>query len=273
MATFRLKSTSDAPDDSVVKDADEVWMKEDEERKALLEELCMQMFDKFISLSFGTTSSNYVHSTDDGVSSYAIQLLRMGCLYLEFADAIREGDGERVVRCWRYFLPIFRAARCTNYACESFHLLYQHLYALSPRLSNQLMWSRFINVHGLPGRNIPLDLHMEHLNRLAKDAIKNLKSNTTVTAVSRVGHCIGTLSPLLDQFDRENFVVSGSSKYRKPCATKDIAIAVEELVNRQAFSVQEGRRHRHYPKGKDLLRSIPQEELQEWMMQRLQYYV
>ena len=273
MATFQLKSTSDTPYNTVLKDADQVWMKGKEERKAILEELCIQVFDKFISLSFGTKSHNYVHSVGDGVSSYSIQLLRIGCLYMEFADAIREGDGERVIRCWRYFMPVFRAAQCTNYACESFNLLYQHLYVLSPRLSNQLMWSRFVNVHGRPGRNIPLDLHMEHLNRLAKDAIKNLGSNKTVGAVARIGRCIGTLSHVLDQFDREFLLDSGSSKYKKPSATKDIAIAVEELVSSKAFSIQEGRRHQHYPKGKDLLESIPREELLDWMMQRLKQYV
>ena len=273
MATFQLKSTSDTPSDSVLKDADQVWMKGKEERKAILEELCMQVFDKFISLSFGTTSSNYIHSAGDGVSSYSIQLLRIGCLYMEFADAIREGDGERVIRCWRYFMPVFRAANCINYACESFNLLYQHSYALSPRLSSQLMWSRFINVHGRPGRNIPLDLHIEHLNRLAKDAIQNLGSNKTVGGVARVGRCIGTLSHILDKCDRDILLDSGSSKYRKPHATKDIAIVVEELVSSQAFSIQEGRRHKHYPRGKDLLESIPRKKLLDWMMQRLKQYV
>ena len=165
------------------------------------------------------------------------------------------------------------SAQCTNYACESFNLLYQHLYALSPRLSNQLMWSRFVNVHGQPGRNIPVDLHMEHLNRLAKDAIKNLGSNKTVGAVARVGQCIGTLSHVLNQFDREILLDSMSIQYEKPRATNDITIAVEELVSSQAFSIQGGRRHRHYPKGKDLLESIPREELLDWMMHRLKQYV
>ena len=114
---------------------------------------------------------------------------------------------------------------------------------------------------------------MEHLNRLAKDAIKNLGSNKTVGAVARVGRCIGTLSHVWDQFDHENLIDSGSSKYKKPRATKDITIAVEELVNMQAFYVQEGRRHQHYPKGKDLLESIPRKDLLEWMMQRLKLYV
>ena len=135
-------------------------------------------------------------------------------------------------------MPVFRAAQCTNYACESFNLLYLHLYALSPRLSNQLMWSRFVNVHGRPGRNIPVDLHMEHLNHLAKDAIKNLGSNKTVGTVARVGRCIGTLSHVLNQFDREILLDSMSIQYEKPHATNDITIAVEELVSSQALSIQ-----------------------------------
>ena len=43
------------------------------------------------------------------VCEYSVQLLRMCCLYMEFADAIREGDGGRVLRCWKYMLPIFLA--------------------------------------------------------------------------------------------------------------------------------------------------------------------
>jgi hypothetical protein len=31
----------------------------------------------------------------------------------------------------------------------------------------------FINVYGHPGKSIPADLHMEHLNRLVKEAIRN----------------------------------------------------------------------------------------------------
>ena len=44
---------------------------------------------------------------DDGVCEYSVQLLRMCCLYMEFADAIREGDGGRVCgagnTCCQYF--------------------------------------------------------------------------------------------------------------------------------------------------------------------------
>ena len=130
---------SDLPDD--------LWMKSREERQDALEELYTKVYDRFICLSL--SSSTKVPRDGDAVSSYAIELLRIGCLYMDFADAIREGDGERVVRCWWYFLPIFKASNSTNYSCEAVHFLYQHQYALSPRLSNQLIWGRFVNVRGL----------------------------------------------------------------------------------------------------------------------------
>ena len=63
-------------------------------------QLVSEVYDRYISLSYNSISKNYVHTHNDSVSSYSIQLLRMGALYLEFADAIREGDGERVFRCW-----------------------------------------------------------------------------------------------------------------------------------------------------------------------------
>ena len=38
---------------------------------------------------------------------------------------------------------------------------------------------------------IQVTLHMEHFNRLARDAIKNLGTNKTIEIVSRVGHEAG----------------------------------------------------------------------------------
>ena len=96
--------------------------------------------------------------------SYACEVLSLGLLYAEFQDAIREGDGLRVLCCWRYFLPIFRASNRTNYSIEAFHFLAQHQFLLSPRLSQQVLWSRYVNTHSLPGKNIACDSHMEHLN-------------------------------------------------------------------------------------------------------------
>ena len=105
---------------------------------------------------------------------HARHLLALGCFYLEFSHAICEGDGDRVLRCWRYMLPMFISSGRKNYAIEALNLLVQHDFSLLPRQAAELIWGRFINTTGLPGRNIPNDLHMEHLNRSVKTAFKIL---------------------------------------------------------------------------------------------------
>ena len=60
------------------------------------------------------------------------------------ADVIKEGDGDHIMRYWRYLLPSGRK----NYANEVSIMLYQHDYALSKRHAAQLKWMRCINVHG-----------------------------------------------------------------------------------------------------------------------------
>ena len=59
-----------------------------------------KIIDDFVHVSFNSPRPRPC-PTNDKVFSYAVQLLSIGCLHAEFADAIREGDGERVIRCWR----------------------------------------------------------------------------------------------------------------------------------------------------------------------------
>jgi len=51
-----------------------------------------------------------------------------GILYKDMQDAVREGDGLRVLHCWQFLLPIFRASKQTTHSIEVFAL---HQFALS----------------------------------------------------------------------------------------------------------------------------------------------
>ena len=103
---------------------------------------------------------------------YTCEVLSLGLLFLNFKDSLREGDGDRTLLMWKYFMLIFKAMGHRNYAAESFTLLSQYNITLPDNLAKQLKWSRFVNVHGLPGHNISCDLHMEHMKRLVKELIK-----------------------------------------------------------------------------------------------------
>lgn len=109
---------------------------------------------------------------------YATVFCHYASLALEFTDSWKEGDGERIIRCWKIFLLHFRASNCTKYAWEALRLQFQ-LIMLSPNLSHMLKWERFVNVHGGAGRNIPCDLFNEHINKLFKEIIASMGANLT----------------------------------------------------------------------------------------------
>ena len=115
----------------------------------------------------------------------------------------RKGDGERLLRCWRYLLPICKSADRRNFAIEVIKMLCQYEFELPPQQAQELIWSRFISTHASPGHNIPEDLHQEHLNRVIKDAIRDLGANKTEVAKVRAGKALGTLDPVLRKFDAE----------------------------------------------------------------------
>ena len=179
-------------------------------------------------------------SSDDKVYEYSRQLKSIGYFYKECSDAVREGDGLRVLQCWRYLLPSFKSSGRKNYALEALHMLCQYHYKLTPRQYAELIWSRFIDVHGLPGRNIPADLHMEHLNRVCKDTIRGLGANQSEKTITRVGKALGTLSPTLDQYDNDNCVPSASAVRSTPNSDRDRDLIMQQLQDSKVLSFVPG---------------------------------
>lgn len=83
---------------------------------------------------------------------------------------------------------MFKATYKTKYSIEDFNLLAQYYLVFSEHQKKQLLWSRTVNIHGKPGKNIPMDLHMKHLNRMFKNAICKLGPNTIDSSHERTGH-------------------------------------------------------------------------------------
>ena len=167
---------------------------------------------------------------------------------MEFCDGIREGDGGRIIRCWRYFLPMFKASGRTNYVVEAFNLLFQLQYVFTPRMKKQLMWERTINVHGKPGRNVPMDLHMEHINRACKDAMHSLGSNIDEAAVARIGKGIGEMMEVTDKFDTVNSIPRASGRHSRRSIDIDMEKVVAQLQDAEVFSNIPKRKHQAFPK-------------------------
>ena len=75
-------------------------------------------------------------ASPDGIFNYGSAVLNDGLLLLEFRDAIHEGDGPRIIGCWKFLLLYFHFAGHTKYAQEALNLQFLLNGATSPRLAN-----------------------------------------------------------------------------------------------------------------------------------------
>ena len=147
-----------------------------------------------VSSYINLTAFNKMEDDDkDQVRAYAREVLSLGVLLLEFNDNVHEGDGERLMRVWKFFMLIFRSVGKTKYTLEGLILLIQANFSLPPRLREQLLYSRFVNTRRSPGANISIDLHVEHVNKVVKSSVYSQMSNLSSTSVVRTSRCTGTL--------------------------------------------------------------------------------
>lgn len=268
MNQLGMSDVGDVPTQFIT--SDEVWMLDDTERREILMDTAMQIIEDNVDLSIQFYSDGISDSTTppaDSVYSYACEVLSLGLFYLEFRDAIKQGDGDRDVIVWKFLLLLFKASKRTNYAIEALTLLAQYYLILPPRLAEQLKWSRFVNMHGLPGRNISCDLHMEHLNREVKTAIKGLGANKSQKAVLRTGKAIGVLTDNLTNFDEDNSISMDRGTHAVRSAKKDLAKIQKQLTSSQVFTLIPGRQHKSFKNLKtNMIRTLKKQEVTDWIL-------
>ena len=214
----------------------------------------------------GTYTNEQVRETGDGVYNYARVLCHFGTLVMEFRDAWAEGDGDRIFQCWQLFMPHFIACGRTKYSLEALRLQFQVKAVLSPQLAHQIKWDRFVNTRGGMGKNIPCDLHNEHVNKLLKGIIANMGSNLTEDALQRAARSISTISAICKSFDQWAGVPVGTTAHSTRSDKQDIAKVTAAVLKNDLLSISAGRKHHAFPQQKtNPLHNWNKEKTKQWI--------
>lgn len=144
---------------------------------------------------------------------------------------------------------MFKATNHPNYAIEAFTLLVQEKFIFSPRMALQLKWNWTVSTHGHPGKNIPGDLHLEHLNQECKYALSGLGSNITDKSVKQVGRCIGKTIDTLQAFDKANGIRKQSGYHTSRSSKEDMKKLLKQLTesSKKVFETHNGCPHKNFP--------------------------
>lgn len=206
-----------------------------------------------------------VHDIKDGVQNYARVFCHHATLALEFTDAWSMGAGPRICRCWKFMMLHFQSTGHTKYAWEALRQQFQ-LVTLPPHLSYQLMWGRFINTRGGIGKNIPCDLHNEHLNKLFKEIFNNMGANTSEAAITRAARSVTALQEVTTNFDKETRVPVTSSAHSTLDDIKDVNTVVSVIIKKKIFDTQKGRMHTSFKNfSSNPLHNLNQEKILHWI--------
>ena len=209
---------------------------------------------------------NAVEESGDAVYNYAIVLCHYAALVLEFTDAWSEGDGVRVLRCWKVFLFHFHSQRRTKYALEALCLQFQ-LATLPPDLVHHLTWGRFINTHGTAGHNIPCDLHNEHINKIFKDIIGNMGANFTEEASTIAARAVTSLATISVAFDKNSGIHPEASAHSTRSDMDEVTRVVSIIKRNNVLCIKPGRYHSNFPKIS--LNSISWPKLNKWIKEKV----
>ena len=132
------------------------------------------------------------------------------------------------------------------------------------------MWSRFVNTSAVRGCNIPLDVHLEHLNKEIKNIIQGLGANKTKDGLIRCGKALGTISETLMQYDNDNNIAKCSGAHSKLGCQKELEAIIKELRKCRVFEYVDGRKHSTFPKPVSPLCAKPKQDVIDWTTEHMQ---
>lgn len=220
---------------------------------------------------FVSIGETFKSNKSDELHLYTTELFTLALVWHCYHDAIKEGDGDRVIDIWKFLLIIFKKAGRKNYSKEALQLLVNYHFLFSDRLAEQLKWSRFINTTGLPGANKPCDLHMEHLNRQLKGSLRNLHSNIGGRQITRAGKALGVVHDIETRFRSGVKAVKNSARHQRPSFEKDLELILDVLKETNPFTELPQRKLSKMKFRNCILHSTTEEQEKtiEWMVNKV----
>lgn len=103
-----------------------------------------------------------------------------------------------------------------------------------------------VNTRGGKGKNVPVDLAMEHLNRTVKSYISSLGANVSESSILQCGRSLNGIMDVCTKFDNENGIKPESIEHTRTSTSSDRDKIVKELIESKVFNYVPGRYHHSF---------------------------
>ncbi|XP_022783267.1 uncharacterized protein LOC111324048 [Stylophora pistillata] len=228
---------------------------------------------RFEAVQSNPTSQTNASSDADRVYNYTRQALLLLPLRMDHEDAIKLGDGERVLRLYKFFCLFYKVSNCPKYAIAMLNLQARVKCLLSPRLAHSLTWNIFVNHQGQIDTNFPMDKEIEHDNLAFKTDIHSFKGEITDRSIARVSHSTGPTNEILSAYDNSTDIRKPPGKHTKMSTEDDVMTLVDQFIEVDLYNSIAGRKHSAFSDMKqNLLADINVEDLKSWISKSLKTF-
>lgn len=205
---------------------------------------------------------------EDHKFNYGCVTISLGLLLRNADDAVREGDGERIIRVWKFLMPLFKLHNHQKYALAALRMQAEMYSLLTGSLAHELKWNRTVSNHGGRGRHLSRDLRLEHINKVAKESLKSQGAmNINEKLARRAGNCIGKIEMVLESVEKELVLSKPSSHHKSKYACEDFKVLLHEVFDEaDLFRFQAGREYSAFPKfSRDTLQNLDMKSVRKWI--------
>lgn len=201
--------------------------------------------------------------------NYQKALLTFNLLLRNINDSIREGDGGRLIECYKMGMLYFKCYGHNKYALSILKLLLR--IKIKPDDALQLIWERFVNTRGNKGRNISMDLHLEHLNNFLKELLKNLRSNLNEANANRVSKALNNIKSLVENTEKVYSINPLKSSGNHAKIHSNVQHLANEMIKENPFSEDQVMKHyASFPEfNQHLLSNIDSTKIIKWSKKNL----
>ena len=157
------------------------------------------------------TTTNANPTEQDYKYNYHSAKLTFGLILLEFNDAIKEGDGNRLFDIYKIALLLYKAHGHFKYAYVVLLHLVKCICILPEKQALSVKWNRFYNGSSRPGDNISLDLKKEQQNRVLKSMWRALGPNLDEVNADRVAGTLEAVESIFESIDQDCYIYDSTS--------------------------------------------------------------
>ena len=168
----------------------------------------------------------------DDYAAYAYALSTLLLIRRILNTAIDHGDGDVVALVVKVLYPMFKANGMKHYAIMCLEMIAQ-ISVLPEKLALMVKQERFFNKHGGISSNIPLDLMVEHDNKLVKERLALYRGEFDSNYLDLISKSHEETNEILE-FHEKSFRSYRNPKCRSRCEEKyqqDISSLLDHMVH------------------------------------------